>query len=138
MMEEDDRFELALSRALRARPEHVPLANIAAVAMAQARVLEERAARLARISFWTRVSSVAAVLLIVATVAVAYWKWPSSTSSTTSTEVAESTDASSSSTSSSSIDMTTVGGGAFLLVVLAVVGLTVLTPEGPNWRLTPA
>jgi hypothetical protein len=34
--------------------------------------------------------------------------------------------------------MTTVGGGAFVMVVLAVAGLMVLTPERPNWRLTPA
>jgi hypothetical protein len=138
MMEEKDPFDQLLSKALHARPEHVPMADIAAAAIASGRAHRERSARLARISFWTRVSSAAAVLLIVATVAVAYWKWPASTStSSSSTEVAESTDSSSSS-SSSSIDMSTIGGGAFVLVLLAVAGLTVLTPERPAYRLTPA
>jgi hypothetical protein len=134
MMNQNDPFDQMLSAALRARPEHVPKIDVAAQAMARAQLLEQRANHLARISFWTRLCSVAAVLLVVATVAVAYWEWPASTTSTTS-EVASSTDTSG---TSSSLDMTTVGGGACLLAVLAVAGLMVLAPERPTWRLTPA
>ena len=134
MTNQTDPFDHLLTNALRARPEHLPTANIAAEAISRARLQHQRTA-LARISFWTRFCSAAAILLVVATIAVAYWEWPVSTTSTTS-EVATSTD-SSSTTSTSSLDMTTIGGGAFLLAILAVAALMVLTPERPTWRLTP-
>ena len=134
MTHEQDPFDQVLSAALHARPEHVPMIDVAAQAITRAQLLQQQAKRLARISFWTRICSVAAVLLVVATVAVAYWEWPTSTTSTSS-EVATSTDTSS---TSSSLDLTTIGGGAFLVAVLAVAGLMVLAPERPAWRLTPA
>jgi hypothetical protein len=137
MTNETDPFDQLLTNALRARAEHPPMANIAADAIARAQLHQQRTARLARISFWTRFCSAAAILLVVATIAVAYWEWPTSTTSTTS-EVTTSTDSSTTASTSSSLDMTTIGGGAFLLTLLAVAALMVLTPERPTWRLTPA
>ncbi|MGN6369658.1 MAG: hypothetical protein ACTHN5_15470 [Phycisphaerae bacterium] len=138
MSEERDLFDDVLAGALRARPEHVPMVDVAALAMERARVREAGVRRLARISIWTRVCSAAAVLLVVATVAVAYWEWPASSSTSSSTSVSDSTGTGSSTSSSSSLDWTTVGGGAFVLALLAVGGLMVLTPERPSYRLTPA
>lgn len=139
MTHEPDPFDQLLATALRARPERQPMTSIAAAAIARAQLHRQRTTNLARISLWTRFCSTAAILLVVATIAVAYYEWPTSTTSTTTSEVATSTDTTTSTTtSSSSPDMTTIGAGAFLLALLAVASLMVLTPERPTWRLTPA
>jgi len=129
-----DSFDEMIGAAMRGRAEHVPLMDVAGEALARVRAQEQRIARLARISFWKRVSSVAAAVLIVVTVGVGYLLWPASTASST-TDVADTTTTLS---SASSIDMTTVGIAAFVVTLVAVVLLTVMMPERPALRLTPA
>ncbi len=132
MTNQSDPFDHLLANALRARPEHLPQKNIAAEAIARARLHHQHTA-LARISFWTRFCSAAAILLVVTTIAVACYEWPTATTSSTS-EATTSTDTS---TTTSSLDMTTIGAATFLAAILAITALTILTPERPTWRLTP-
>ena len=128
MSDEMDSVDRMLQAAMGARAEHVSMIDVAAVAIGRARVQQERVARLARISFWTRMSGVAAGVLITLIAAAGYWYWPASTA----TDVTDTT-----STTASSIDLTTVGIAAFVVTLVVVVLLTVMTPERQTLRLTP-
>jgi ABC-type spermidine/putrescine transport system permease subunit I len=134
MTEEIDPLDHLLIGALRGRPEHTPALDVAAVAIARVNAQQERVAHLARISFWTRLSGVAAGLLLALTAAAGYYFWPASTASSTT----DLTDSSSALTTASSIDMTSVGIAAFVVTLIVIVLLTIMTPERQTPRLTPA
>jgi hypothetical protein len=130
-MSEFDPFDDMLSSALLARPEHEPRIGVAGEAIARAKAQQHRLLQLARISWWTRVSSIAAGVLIALTIGVGYWLWPASTSA----ETADTTTTTL--TSTSSIDMTTIGIAAFVVTLIVLVLLTVMTPDRQTLRLTP-
>jgi hypothetical protein len=120
-------FESLLAAALRSRPEPVAGIDLAAEAIRRGRAAEARAQHLMRLSRWTQLASLAAVVLVAATLVAGYLLWPASTSSTTdSTADGVTADsASSSSTYSYTPDPALVGGAVFLgaVAVLAVGSL---------------
>jgi hypothetical protein len=125
-----DNFEKKLAAAMRARPEPLVALNLAELAMFRARqfaLAEERLARLARIRRWSRLVTIAAVVLIGALVAIGYRMLPASTTVDATSDTA---------TTTTTIDFTTMGLAAFLVVLIAVVLGALLSPERPEVRIT--
>jgi hypothetical protein len=129
---EHDNLESLLTTALRSRPDPVPAIDLAKSAIARCAHLqtsEVRLWQLARIKRWTRLATIAAGILITVVLAIAYTRLPESTT-TDATDLTTSTTA--------SIDLTTLGVSAFLITLIAVVLVTLLTPERSQLRIAPA
>jgi hypothetical protein len=121
---DDQELDLLLRGALAARPEAVPGIDLAAEALHRVRALQDGLARIERMRWWGRTLTVAAGLLIVATVAVGWWAMPTLT--TSSTETAASADT----TTTESADMGSLGLGALAVAVVGVAGAGAMGTTG--------
>ncbi len=127
----DDSLHRLLTTVLPGGPDHMPMIDVAAVALARAGAADARLARLSRLARLTRFATAAAILLVAATIAVGYWVWPTVTTSTTA--IAESA-----STANSTLDVSTMSISALLIGVVLFTLMAVFTPERPTYRLAMA
>ncbi len=122
----NDSLDAKFRAALRARPIPSAPTNLPSVAILRAQAAQ-RTHHLRRISFWTRLSTLAAALLIALTLAFAYSKvstLPSTGSIDTVTQVTENTTESN-------------GSPALIILTLTAIGLSlklVLNPGPPSLR----